>query len=95
MITIKCNENITVNIPLDGGTTTLHAQSSNRLRSTVVELDTIVSIENGVMFRNQETNIALEVTDEILVTSDLACLRVYAPDVLEQIQQNFIRPCAL
>lgn len=95
MITIKCNENITVNIPLDGGAPTLHAQSSNRLRSTVVELDTIVSIENGVMFRNQETNIALEVTDEILVTSDLACLRVYAPDVLEQIQQNFIRPCAL
>lgn len=95
MITIKCNENITVNIPLDGGTPTLHAQSSNRLRSTVVKLDTIVSIENGVMFRNQETNIALEVTDEILVTSDLACLRVYAPDVLEQIQQNFIRPCAL
>ena len=95
MITVKCNENITVHIPLDGGTPTLHAQSSNRLRSTVVELDTIVSIENGVMFRNQETNIALEVTDEILVTSDLACLRVYAPDVLEQIQQNFIRPCAL
>lgn len=95
MITIKCNENITVNIPLDGGTPTRHAQSSNRLRSTVVELDTIVSIENGVMFRNQETNIAIEVTDEILVTSDLACLRVYAPDVLEQIQQNFIRPCAL
>lgn len=95
MITIKCNENITVNIPLDGGTPTLHAQSSNRLRSTVVELDTIISIENGVMFRNSATNIALEVTDEILVTSPIACLRVYAPDVLEQIQQNFIRPCTL
>jgi len=95
MITIKCNENITVNIPLDGGTPTLHAQSSNRLRSTVVELDTIVPIENGVKFLNSSRNIALEVTDEILVTSDLACLRVYAPDVLEQIQQNFIRPCAL
>lgn len=95
MLNIKCGREITVQIPLDGTTPTLHAQSSNRLRSTVVELDTIVSIENGVMFRNQETNIALEVTDEILVTSDLACLRVYAPDVLEQIQQNFIRPCAL
>jgi len=89
MITIKCNENITVNIPLDGGTPTLHA------RDAVVDLDTIISIENGVMFRNQETNIALEVTDEILVTSPLACLRVYAPDVLEQIQQKFIRPCTL
>ena len=95
MITIKCNENITVNIPLDGGTPTLHAQSSNRLRSTVVELDTIVPIENGVKFLNSATNIALEVTDEILVTSPIACLRVYAPDVLEQIQQNFIRPCTL
>ena len=89
MINIKCGKEITVHIPLDGNTPTLHA------RDAVVELDTIISIENGVMFRNQETNIALEVTDEILVTSPLACLRVYAPDVLEQIQQNFIRPCTL
>ena len=89
MINIKCGKEITVNIPLDGGTPTLHA------RDAVVDLDTIISIENGVMFRNQETNIALEVTDEILVTSPLACLRVYAPDVLEQIQQKFIRPCTL
>lgn len=89
MLNIKCGREITVQIPLDGTTPTLHA------RDAVIELDTVVSIENGVMFRNQETNIALEVTDEILVTSPLACLRVYAPDVLEQIQQNFIRPCTL
>lgn len=89
MINIKCGKEITVQIPLDGTSPTLHA------RDAVVDLDTIISIENGVMFRNQETNIALEVTDEILVTSPLACLRVYAPDVLEQIQQNFIRPCTL
>lgn len=89
MLNIKCGREITVKIPLDGTTPTLHA------RDAVIELDTVVSIENGVMFRNQETNIALEVTDEILVTSPIACLRVYAPDVLEQIQQNFIRPCTL
>lgn len=89
MLNIKCGKEITVQIPLDGETPTLHA------RDAVVDLDTIISIENGVMFRNQETNIALEVTDEILVTSPLACLRVYAPDVLEQIQQKFIRPCTL
>lgn len=89
MLTIKCGREITVHIPLDGNTPTLHA------RDAVIELDTVVSIENGVMFRNNATNIALEVTDEILVTSPLACLRVYAPDVLEQIQQNFVRPCAL
>lgn len=89
MLTIKCGKEITVHIPLDGDTPTLHA------RDAVIELDTVVSIENGVMFRNQETNIALEVTDEILVTSPIACLRVYAPDVLEQIQQKFIRPCTL
>lgn len=89
MINIKCGKEITVQIPLDGTSPTLHA------RDAVVELDTIIPIENGVMFLNSATNIALEVTDEILVTSDLACLRVYAPDVLEQIQQNFIRPCAL
>lgn len=89
MLNIKCGKEITVQIPLDGTSPTLHA------RDAVVDLDTIISIENGVMFRNQETNIALEVTDEILVTSPIACLRVYAPDVLEQIQQNFIRPCTL
>lgn len=89
MLKVKCGREITVQIPLDGETPTLHA------RGAVVELDTIISIENGVMFRNSATNIALEVTDEILVTSPLACLRVYAPDVLEQIQQNFIRPCTL
>lgn len=89
MLNIKCGREITVQIPLDGETPTLHA------RDAVVDLDTIIPIENGVMFRNQETNIALEVTDEILVTSPIACLRVYAPDVLEQIQQNFVRPCAL
>lgn len=89
MLNIKCGREITVQIPLDGETPTLHA------RGAVVELDTVRPIENGVMFRNSATNIALEVTDEILVTSPIACLRVYAPDVLEQIQQNFIRPCTL
>lgn len=89
MLNIKCGKEITVHIPLDGETPTLHA------RDAVVELDTVLPIENGVKFLNSATNIALEVTDEILVTSPLACLRVYAPDVLEQIQQNFIRPCTL
>ena len=89
MINIKCGKEITVQIPLDGETPTLHA------RDAVVELDTVIPIENGVKFLNGATNIALEVTDEILVTSPIACLRVYAPDVLEQIQQNFIRPCTL
>lgn len=89
MLNIKCGREITVQIPLDGTTPTLHA------RDAVIDLDTVLTIENGVVFRNSATNIALEVTDEILVTSPLACLRVYAPDVLEQIQQNFIRPCTL
>ena len=89
MLTIKCGKEITVQIPLDGTSPTLHA------RDAVVELDTIIPIENGVMFLNRDTNIALEVTDEILVTSPIACLRVYAPDVLEQIQQKFVRPCTL
>lgn len=89
MLNIKCGREITVQIPLDGETPTLHA------RDAVVELDTIIPIENGVKFLNSATNIALEVTDEILVTSPIACLRVYAPDVLEQIQQKFIRPCTL
>ena len=89
MLNIKCGREITVQIPLDGTSPTLHA------RDAVVELDTVLPIENGVKFLNSATNIALEVTDEILVTSPIACLRVYAPDVLEQIQQNFIRPCTL
>lgn len=89
MLNIKCGKEITVQIPLDGETPTLHA------RDAVVELDTVIPIEGGVKFLNSATNIALEVTDEILVTSPIACLRVYAPDVLEQIQQNFIRPCTL
>lgn len=89
MLNIKCGREITVQIPLDGTTPTLHA------RDAVVELDTIIPIEGGVKFLNSATNIALEITDEILVTSPIACLRVYAPDVLEQIQQNFIRPCTL
>lgn len=89
MLNIKCGKEITVQIPLDGTSPTLHA------RDAVVELDTIIPIEGGVKFLNRDTNIALEVTDEILVTSPLACLRVYAPHVLEQIQQNFIRPCTL
>lgn len=89
MINVKCGKEITVHIPLDGENPTLHA------RDAVVELDTIIPIENGVKFLNRDTNIALEVTDEILVTSPIACLRVYAPDVLEQIQQIFIRPCTL
>lgn len=89
MLNIKCSKEITVQIPLDGTSPTLHA------RDAVVELDTIIPIEGGVKFLNRDTNIALEVTDEILVTSPLACLRVYAPDVLEQIQQKFIRPCTL
>ena len=89
MLNIKCGREITVHIPLDGTTPTLHA------RDAVVDLDTVIPIEGGVKFLNRDTNIALEVTDEILVTSPLACLRVYAPDVLEQIQQNFIRPCTL
>lgn len=89
MLNIKCGKEITVHIPLDGTSPTLHA------RDAVVDLDTVIPIEGGVKFLNRDTNIALEVTDEILVTSPLACLRVYAPDVLEQIQQNFIRPCTL
>lgn len=89
MLNIKCGKEFTVQIPLDGETPTLHA------RDAVVDLDTVLPIENGVKFLNSATNIALEVTDEILVTSPIACLRVYAPDVLEQIQQNFIRPCTL
>ena len=89
MINVKCGREITVQIPLDGETPTLHA------RDAVIDLDTVLPIENGVKFLNSATNIALEVTDEILVTSPIACLRVYAPDVLEQIQQNFIRPCTL
>ena len=89
MLNIKCGREITVHIPLDGETPTLHA------RDAVIDLDTVIPIENGVKFLNSATNIALEVTDEILVTSPIACLRVYAPDVLEQIQQNFIRPCTL
>ena len=89
MLNIKCGKEITVHIPLDGETPTLHA------RDAVVDLDTVIPIEGGVKFLNRDTNIALEVTDEILVTSPIACLRVYAPDVLEQIQQNFIRPCTL
>lgn len=89
MLNIKCGKEITVHIPLDGETPTLHA------RDAVIDLDTVLPIENGVKFLNSATNIALEVTDEILVTSPIACLRVYAPDVLEQIQQNFIRPCTL
>lgn len=89
MLNIKCGREITVQIPLDGTTPTLHA------RDAVVELDTVIPIEGGVKFLNSATNIALEVTDEILVTSPIACLRVYAPDVLEQIQQNFVRPCTL
>lgn len=89
MLKVKCGKEITVQIPLDGTTPTLHA------RDAVIELDNIIPIENGVKFLNNDTNIALEVTDEILVTSPLACLRVYAPDVLEQIQQNFVRPCTL
>ena len=89
MLTIKCGREITVQIPLDGTTPTLHA------RDAIIDLDTVIPIAGGVMFRNNDTNIALEVTDDILVTSPIACLRVYAPDVLEQIQQNFIRPCTL
>lgn len=89
MLSIKCGREITVHIPLDGQTPTLHA------RGTVIDLDTVLPIENGVMFRNRDTNIALEVTDEILVTSPLACVRVYAPDALAQIQQYFINSCTL
>ena len=89
MLTIKCGKEITVHIPLDGTTPTLHA------RDAVIDLDTVIPITGGVKFLNNDTNIALEVTDEILVTSPIACLRVYAPDVLEQIQQKFIRPCTL
>lgn len=89
MLSIKCGREITVHIPLDGNVPTLHA------RDAVVELDTIIPIENGVMFRNNDTNIALEVTDEILVTSSIACVRVYAPDALTQIQQYFINSCTI
>lgn len=89
MLNIKCGKEITVQIPLDGTSPTLHA------RDAVIDLDTVLPIENGVKFLNSATNITLEVTDEILVTSPIACLRVYAPDVLEQIQQNFVRPCTL
>ena len=89
MLSIKCGREITVQIHLDGNAPTLHA------RDAVVVLDTVLPIENGVMFRNSELNIALEVTDEILVTSPIACVRVYAPDALAQIQQYFINSCTL
>lgn len=89
MLSIKCGREITVHIPLDGQTPTLHA------RDAVVELDTVIPITDGVKFLNKDLNIALEVTDEILVTSPLACLRVYAPDALAQIQQYFINACTL
>lgn len=89
MLSIKCGREITVHIPLDGNVPTLHA------RGTVIDLDTVLPIENGVMFRNNDPNIALEVTDEILVTSPIACVRVYAPDALAQIQQYFINSCTL
>ena len=89
MLSIKCGREITVHIPLDGNIPTLHA------RDAVVVLDTVIPIENGVMFRNSNLNIALEVTDEILVTSPIACVRVYAPDALAQIQQYFINACTI
>lgn len=89
MLSIKCGREITVQIPLDGSIPTLHA------RGAVVELDTVIPIENGVKFLNSDLNIALEVTDEILVTSPIACVRVYAPDALAQIQQYFINSCTL
>ena len=89
MINIKCGREITVQIPLDGQTPTLHA------RDAVVELDTVLPIENGVMFLNSDLNIALEVTDEILVTSPIACVRVYTPDALTQIQKYFINSCTI
>lgn len=89
MLDIKCGREITVHIPLDGTTPTLHA------RDAIVVLDTVIPIENGVMFLNRDLNIALEVTDEILVTSPLACVRVYAPDALAQIQQYFVHNCIL
>ena len=56
MLSIKCGREITVQIPLDGNAPTLHA------RDAVVELDTVLPIENGVMFLNSDLNIALEVT---------------------------------
>ena len=89
MLSIKCGREITVQIPLDGNVPTLHA------RDAVVELDTITPIAGGVKFLNKDLNIALEVTDEILVTSPLACLRVYAPDALAQIQKYFINACTI
>ena len=49
MLKVNCGKEITVHIPLDGDTPTLHA------RDAVVELDTIVPIENGVKFLNNET----------------------------------------
>lgn len=89
MLNIKCGREITVQIPLDGQTPTLHA------RGTVIDLDTVIPITDGVKFLNSDLNIAIEVTDEILITSPLACVRVYAPDALSQIQQHFINPCIL
>lgn len=89
MLSIKCGREITVQIPLDGQTPTLHA------RGAVIDLDTVIPIAGGVMFRNSDLNIALEVTVEILVTSPLACVRVYAPDALAQIQKHFINSCTL
>ena len=89
MLSIKCGRDITVHIPLDGNVPTLHA------RDAVVELDTIIPITDGVKFLNSDLNIAIEVSDEILVTSPIACVRVYAPDALAQIQQYFINSCTL
>lgn len=89
MLTIKCGREITVQIPLDGQTPTLHA------RGTVIDLDTVIPISDGVKFLNSDLNIAIEVTDEILVTSSIACVRVYAPDALAQIQKHFINSCII
>lgn len=89
MLNIKCGREITVRIPLDGNVPTLHA------RDAVIDLDTVIPITDGVKFLNSDLNIAIEVTDEILVTSSIACVRVYAPDALAQIQQYFINPCTL
>lgn len=89
MLNIKCGREITVQIHLDGQTPTLHA------RGTVIDLDTLIPITDGVKFLNSDLNIAIEVTDEILVTSPIACVRVYAPDALAQIQQYFINSCTL
>ena len=89
MLNIKCGREITVQIPLDGQTPTLHA------RGTVIDLDTVIPITDGVKFLNSDLNIAIEDVTRISSVTSIACVRVYAPDALAQIQKHFINSCII